>query len=775
MRKKLKYCLVAFIGLFLFGTTAKAQQLNMQELGAEIEKIDKYANYAYIVGEYIFVGDITLEDVMVASNTIDFGSEDLTLKEKYDKVHIYKIRNVNGKWVAGNSLIGSERLDDVIDNANKKREFTFINGKYVVTDTKYTISNDFAISSKFEESIQGIKLPDFHRINGSLEVSGIMPKNSLRKVGNVSTEYYYPYVLHIDGANESTKVEFEDNRSEIIAQDGENYLILASLVRENYANNKVTTAIIDRDGDGERYREEKYTLTFVGDFQENSAATLSLNQSSISGYEKKANENVTLEQEGKTITLEKKLYKQYSVNAFKEAKDGYYFAIDLKAKNNESLENSTVTATINESDENVKIIKNNEKTTIIARFTEDDFKTCKSNAKNCELVITYDWDGRLQNSNQFLPTNYVIDFSKITLKDVSTPTSINLSTDLLSSKRNADGIEVINGFLNKNSKISYQLVTKENPVAGATGVVKVKHAGSVQSYDANAFSGNSLNIECDIPTDGDKNFTIIVDLDGDGEKFDSYELKVDYTYLYIGDENSKEYYAYLLNEAITKTNEAQNLTVSKDNNIYGKQEKFTEQIDRENGLKYATVDSTNKYIFNLKNIYGNDSKVSLVVRKGENSDNRPEINGWIYENSVEVGMGVNELSLLRNIVYKNAYKIVNIDKDENTYKITMKISDLVDLLNDFYSLKLTETEISSNMEEISLNVTLENSYISSIKVDGLKIKENTNNRIAVTISEIENTHIDSPEVTLGDVDAIKEFYDKVKEWVKTNKDYEIAE
>ena len=525
------------------------------------------------------------------------------------------------------------------------------------------------------------------------------------------------------------------------------------------------------------YREEKYTLTFVGDFQENSEAKLSLNQSSIYGYETNKNENVILTQEGNSVTLEKKLYKQYNVDAFTKSKDGYYFAIDLKTKNNESLENSTVTAMINGSAENVKIIKNNEKATIIARFTEEGFETCKSNAKNCELVITYDWDGKLQN--QYLPTEYVIDFSKITLKDVSTPTSIDLSTELLSSKRNADGIEVINGFLNKNSKISYQLVTKENPVAGATGVVKVKHAGSVQSYDANAFSGNSLNIECDIPTDGDKTFIIIVDLDGDGEKFDSYELKVDYTYLYIGDEDSKEYYAYLLNEAITKTNKASNLTVSKDNNIYGKQEKFTEQIDRENGLKYATVDSTNKYIFSLKNIYGNDSNVNLVVRKGENLDNRPEINGWIYENSVEASMGVNELSLLRNIVYKNAGKIVNIDKDANTYTITMKSSDLIDLLDEQYSLNLTEnlteTEINSNQEEISLNVTLDNSYISSIKVDGLKIKENNNNRINVTISEIGNTHIDSPEVMLGNVDAIKEFYDRVKEWVKANKDYEIAE
>lgn len=763
MRKSLKYCLVAVIGLFLCGTTAKAHQLNMQELGAEIDKIDEYANYAYIVGEYVFVGDITLEDVMVASSTIDFGSEKLTLKEKYDKLHIYKIKNVNGKWVSGNSLIGSERLDDVMDDANKKREFTFINGTYVVADTKYTISNNFAISSEFQTAIQGIKLPDYHRINGSLEVSGIMPKNSLRKVGNVETEYYYPYVLHIDGANASTKVEFEDGKSKIIAQDGENYLILASLVRKNYADNQVTTAIIDRDGDGESYREEKYTLTFIGDFQENSEAKLSLNQSSISEYEKNENENVTLAQQGNSVTLEKKLYKQYNVDAFKESKDGYYFAIDLKTKNNESLENSTVKAMINGSDKNVKIIKNNEKATIVARFTEDDFKTCESNAKNCELVITYDWDGKLQNSNQYLPTEYVIDFSKITLKDVSTPTSIDLSTDLLSSKRNADGTEVINGFLNKNSKISYQLVTKENPVAGANGVVKVKHAGSVQSYDANAFSGNSLTIEYNVPTDGDQSFTIIVDLDGDGEKFDSYELKVDYTYLYIGDENSKEYYAYLLNEAITKTNEAKNLTVTKDNNIYGKQEKFTEQIDRENGLKYATVDSTNKYIVNLKNIYGNDSKVSLVVRKGENLENRPEINGWIYENILEVSMGVNELSLLRNIVYKNASKIVNIDKDANTYTIKMKSSDLVDLLNDQYSLKLAETEISSNQEEISLNVTLENSYISSIKVDGLKIKESTNNRINVTIFDVGNTHIDSPENVLGNIDAIKEFYDRIKE------------
>lgn len=765
MKKYLKFSLLTIIGLFAFHCSVNAQQLNLQELGAEIKKVDEYANYAYIVGEHIFVGDITLTDVMVASRTIDVEENE----EIYKQMNIYKVRYVNGQWVVGQNLIGSGNLKNIMDNGNKKKEFNYINGKFVESDTTYTISNDF---SKFGEKLKNYNQPLYFKINSDLNVAGLMRLNTPEQFGDLSATYYYPYVLHIDGANKDTELTFQDNRSKVVAQNGEDYLIYVSLIRKNYADNNVEQAIavVDKDGAGEHYRSATYTLNFIGSFQQESANNLnvSLNNELISGYVKNANETVALTSSNNNLTLAGNLYEQDNING----QDGYYVALKFNRINGESFENGTITS----DSKNIEVKKENSNATVIVKLDEDELKTCQS-AHNCQMDIKVDLDGvsKKESGNEYLESTYTIDYTNIHTKDVTIIQSKTLENNSLSDEEvlntNTDGT-VISGYLeNKkgsNYEVSYNLVTNKAPVENATGVVKIMNAtGEVKAtYNANDFTSNNIKVTYTIPETKDNYFTVKVDLDGEGTKYDPYEFTVNYKYLYTGEKSSTEYYKYLIYKTVNNTSAAKNLTYSKNSNVSGKSEQYKFQYDKEKylGLYTSTDESIQEYIFGLKNIDDKymGSTTSLSFEK-TSSNGRPSKNGWEYKaNFSSVGMGIIELELLKDSTVDAIESIES--KGDHKFEVTVNKARFDEWLKAQYGIDNKETT------PIKLTVELDdtNTYVKSItKTEGTYT-------FNIEISSVGTTTVQEPTQVFGTTkEELLKFYEEIKKWVKENTNHEI--
>ncbi len=766
MKKYLKFSLLTIIGLFAFQCSVNAQQLNLQELGAEIKKVDEYANYAYIVGEHIFVGDITLTDVMVASRTIDVEENE----EIYKQMNIYKVRYVNGQWVVGQNLIGSGNLKNVMDNGNKKKEFNYINGKFVESDTTYTISNDF---SKFEKDLEKYNKPLYFKINSDLNVTGLVQINESKKFGDLDTTYYYPYVLHIDDANDKTEVTFQDTRSQIVKKNGEDYLIYVSLERKNYADNNVEQAIavVDKDGDGDHYRSATYTLNFIGSFQQVSANNLnvSLNNELISGYVKNVNETVALTGSNNNLTLAGNLYEQDNING----QNGYYAALKLTRKNGESFENSVITSTA----QNVTINKANTETIVTVKLTEDELKTCKSQ-NNCHLDIKVDLDGesKKESGNEYLESTYTIDYSGLQAKDVTIVQNKELVKNSLTGEEVLNTNEektVISGYLanKKNGKyeISYNLVTNKAPVENSTGVVKVLNAQGtvVTTYDANQFANNTITVTYAIPEVKDNYFKIKVDLDGEeGTKYDPYEFTVNYKYLYAGDSSSTEYYKYLIYKTVNNTQSANNLTFEKQGNIKAS-EHYTVEYDKDKYLMlYKSKDnSIQEYIFGLKNIDNTymGSTTSLSFEKTSDSTGNLIKNGWKYKaNFSSVGMGIIELELLKDSTID---AIDSISKStDHKFEVTINKARFDEWLKAQYGI--------DNKETTPINLTVElddtNTYVKNI------VKTGGTYTFDVQISNVNATTIQAPtQVFNATKEDLLKFYEEIKKWVKENTNHEI--
>ena len=130
MKKYFKLLIITLIAFLTFNSYVRAREVNIDELGKEIAKVNPNATFAYIVGNYAFTSSksITLEDVMIASRSIalanfndeyDFAS-DIKNDNVYKTMNIFKIRKSGSNWKSGDNLIGTKTLDQAIrDNGGK--------------------------------------------------------------------------------------------------------------------------------------------------------------------------------------------------------------------------------------------------------------------------------------------------------------------------------------------------------------------------------------------------------------------------------------------------------------------------------------------------------------------------------------------------------------------------------------------------------------------------------------------------------------------------------
>ncbi len=263
-----------------------------------------------------------------------------------------------------------------------------------------------------------------------------------------------------------------------------------------------------------------------------------------------------------------------------------------------------------------------------------------------------------------------------------------------------------------------------------------------------------------------------------------------------------------INEAAKNTQEANDLTVTKNNFIKYVYDNSIYQYDKKNHLTYnrVTNSSIEEYNFRIKDVDSDhigDGFLSLVKKsenyKCPNSVCGPELNGWIFDNKFsDVSMGVHELELLidsikdKNVI--EAIKSVN-KSEENTYTITIN-KDRFEQWLDFEYINNNENddkekETTNDSDLLKLEVRLtDDGYISKIKtlsnfdikskLSDDKIMTYTGNRIDVTIENVNKTIIKKPiELLTTDnnpvtIEKFRDTYNKFVKYYEETRHAEIA-
>ena len=297
---------------------------------------------------------------------------------------------------------------------------------------------------------------------------------------------------------------------------------------------------------------------------------------------------------------------------------------------------------------------------------------------------------------------------------------------------------------------------------------------------------------------GKKAYTISIDLDGseDGEADETYTI--DYTEAETIEEK--------INKAAQNTQATTSLTTIKDNKIKNGIEKFTYKFDTTNGYTYyKSTDNENEeqYSFKIKYLYSDhqtDSSIVVSKKQGdqavcdEKNNCKPEINGWLYDFTLNnVSKVTHELKLLQDITKKENETIRAISKvaqtdGAHTYTVTITKDALNEWINGTYETgkmeEKTDAEKTAEPAEgdsITLTVELDEKeeYVKSIKTTSdFTVKVNnvdiSGNKMDIQYSDFNNTNIDEPIKFLGQdeenpttKEKLMEFYQKgIEYWEK---------
>ncbi len=341
----------------------------------------------------------------------------------------------------------------------------------------------------------------------------------------------------------------------------------------------------------------------------------------------------------------------------------------------------------------------------------------------------------------------------IPLKSSSMDIQINASSKIITQDLNS-------------SKFNLPVTLQSDDFQPNTTVVTVIDPNGDSSSTHTVTEANTLNLNLEAIkkskiTSGNKMYTLKVDIDGaDKEEYAVKTYTIDYND-YITEEE-------LLNNAAQRTQDATNLTVTRDNRIKNNDEKFTYEYDRNKVLThYVSTDSLiETYTFQRK--YADENHVgdgSIYVKKDASyecvkgsSDCKPKINDWVLENMIQkVSLGVHELSLLQDMIQDKSTvnAIEKVTKVDDHYEVTLNMENFTNWLNNAYI--TTENKDNQNIVPVSnevkliVKLTSDNQYIESITTSGdFSIQDKANNvttndnHLNVTISKIENTTILEP-------------------------------
>ena len=444
--------------------------------------------------------------------------------------------------------------------------------------------------------------------------------------------------------------------------------------------------------------------------------------------------------------------KQYHTYKFADKKDGMTIA-ELKTIDKEFAEAW---------DALDKFVKSSEGMMQIRYYTTNDHDTQEATedtkvSDNITLVIG--------TPVSFSPANISIDSNK------SYTIGSNNKLSGIAKTQSEDGKYYIPVNISSQSFQDNSSITITNPNNEKTNYI----------YNSNDNNIN-LNLEIlkqsDITTKNGKVYNIDVDYDGNKKSDASYQI--DYSNLKTLEE--------LINKAAENTQNAQNITIIKNNKIKNGKEYFTYKYDKDKNYTNTILTDTKaeQYTFSVKDIDSNHvGTASIVVSKKPtdykcDSNCQPELNDWLFTSTIQkIKMGSVELSLLKDVISKNLRAIEKVNEiNTNKYEVTLNKDSFVNWLNDTYITE-QDNKITSGdeTEEIKLIVELtdDNKYVKTIKtVSNFTIKSiSSDNSIDVKFDNINKTKIASPNEFLGKDgmnvtnEQLKDFYEKgIKYWEK---------
>ena len=429
------------------------------------------------------------------------------------------------------------------------------------------------------------------KLTGLLLKDGNISLNPTDKVKYKDAEYYFAYIVKVPNATSKTTVTTTGfygsstvgyDKFDVTSSDSTpGMVVLVPVSYEKWQKNKKITVTVDLDGNESEYGPTTQTIDLSGlKFQTKSTAEIGLGKDKATqadkdilkgwGYNETVNKDLTLKDNKLDGTLVEQVLNAQAFGASKEA--GYYFdftfvlpkGTDKNKARIEQVQDESVTKVIKtfkaeEYDESNNL-------TILYRFSPDT--TCTNNKENCKLYFRVDIDG---DGKEYLPTIYTIDYSEVTFEkssiftvagltdedkfteengwyDTNDGYSVEVKVDEQDAKKyNVTGVLPIVDDTNwkdeefDSSKELYYLGLLLKLMNAPEGFTNDSNAMTVKflhgtSEDSQFITSEDFNTAKEIyvlkalaETSETKEFTITVDLDGDGEEYAPYTVTIDWS------------------------------------------------------------------------------------------------------------------------------------------------------------------------------------------------------------------------------------------------------
>ncbi len=386
----------------------------------------------------------------------------------------------------------------------------------------------------------------------------------------------------------------------------------------------------------------------------------------------------------------------------------------------------------------------------------------------------------------------------------------SMSVNLQSSSGLTASGNKISGLIETKTDGEYVIpitLTSEKFQDGKTKVEITNPNGETETktYSANTENGIAptsvtqemkLNLEAikstKITGDNGKIYTLSLDLDGSGENEETYTID------YSGVETIVE----KINNAAKNTQEAESLTITRDNNVKGNEEKSTYQYDKTKDAALYTSDDNKitQYSFRLRKVdTSHVGPIIITVNKNAENDacgDRPCLNvGWVFANFfTDYSKGSHEISLLQDMIKtsKTTEAILEVEStnEAHTYNVKLNNERVNAWLNDAY-LDGTNTESNNIQAEeqaqvvVKVKLNEDDSQVVSMETESNFAIKNVSqtyndNHINVTFST-DSVSVGDPLTYLAKdgetltVEQIKTFYEQCKAYHKATGGGEIYE
>ena len=174
IRKILVIATIVFLG-FLTNTTLAAK-LNIEEFKEEVENINKYADYVYIIGKYAFTSasQLNIQDVMLSARSIQVEPEDGETNGTtvFGKMTIHELEPILDEndttigWKIVDNIVGDTKL--LLDKENSINieyiDYNKLVNKYRVTfKNGYDDEDEKIIKVEENKTIQADVMPQYTR------------------------------------------------------------------------------------------------------------------------------------------------------------------------------------------------------------------------------------------------------------------------------------------------------------------------------------------------------------------------------------------------------------------------------------------------------------------------------------------------------------------------------------------------------------------------------------------------------------------------------------